>query len=116
MPPPDRMATGRKTCSSVVNAMPAAVRTTVPDGMVYADVGSQLVQRTPPVAAVRWTRLPVAWKSPWASTGMVRVSAGTTPDAASTLVAFGSARTVKFTGPTASTLGVTVMEACGSRR
>ena len=32
-PPPDRIATGRNTSSSVVKAVPLAVLTTVPEGM-----------------------------------------------------------------------------------
>ena len=115
-PPPERIATGRNTASSVEKSMPAAVRTTVPDGMLYGAVGSQFVHRTAPVAAVRSTRLPVAGNSPSASTGIVMVTAGTTAASWSTLVALGSARTEKVTGPTVSTCGVRVIAAWGRSR
>ena len=44
------------------------------------------------------------------------MTAGTTAASSSTEVVVGSARTVKATGPIASSLGVTVIEADGSRR
>ncbi len=61
-------------------------------------------------------RLPVAWKSPLAVTGIETVCAGMTPASVSTAVAAGSARTSKLTGPTASIRGVTVIAADGSTR
>src|SRR5512142_3241621 len=88
---PDRIATGRKTVSSVVNSTRVLVRTVVPAGTAYDRVGSQFSQRTTPVAFVSVTFLPVAAKVRDAVSGNVRRSAGTTPAPGSGAAAAGSA-------------------------
>ena len=80
---------------------------------MYEAVGSQFVQRTPPVAFVSATRLPVAGNSPEDSTGTASEIAGMTPFSASTPDAAGSARTVSEMGPMGSIRGVTVISADG---
>src|SRR5512146_3303825 len=74
---PGRVATATKTASSVENATPACVRTLVPAGIWYERVGSQLVQRTDPVAFVSSTFLPVAGNVSDTDSGHVSRWAGT---------------------------------------
>ena len=113
---PDSCATGSSVSSSVLKAIPPRVRTVVPRGIVYDALGSQLVQRTPPLAAVCSTRLAVAGNSADVVTGTLIVWAGMIPRSVSTAVAPGSARTVSEIGPMATILGVTVIWAEGSSR
>ena len=91
----------------------SASRRPIPLGIVYADDGSQFVNRTPPVAFSRTTFLPVAGNSPLTVTGTWTVVAGMTPASGSTVVAAGSAVTENSIGPIVSIRGVTVMSAVG---
>src|SRR5215211_6780755 len=110
---PEIPATARNTASSSSNPMPLRVDTTAPDGIVYADDGSQFVNRTRPVALFRTTLVPVAGNSAETVTGTSTVVAGMTPASGSTTVAAGLAVTVNEMGPIGSIRGVTVISAVG---